>query len=82
MAALSRGPRDFMHSDPDEGAALLSGVETPISQFQHKVLNDYNAVIACIFAESSRIESAEVREALSRIADCVHELASSVRDYR
>lgn len=50
-----------------------------LAQLRHMVLNDYQAVIACIFDEGARATSPEVTEALSRVADCVHELASSLR---
>ena len=50
-----------------------------LTQLRHKVSNDYQAVIACIFDEDVRSTSPEVKEALSRVADCVHELASSLR---
>ena len=50
-----------------------------LAQFRHMVLNDYQAVIACIFDEGARSTSPDVKEALSRVADCVHELASLLR---
>lgn len=50
-----------------------------LAQLRHKVINDYQTVIACIFEESVRSPSPEVNEALSRVAECVHELASSLR---
>lgn len=50
-----------------------------LAQLRHKVINDYQAVIACIFDEGVRSPSPEVKEALSRVADCVHELAFSLR---
>ena len=48
-------------------------------QLRHKVLNDYQAIIACIFDEGVRSPRPEVQAALTRVADCVHELASSLR---
>lgn len=50
-----------------------------IERLRHKVLNDYQAVIACILREEGRAPSREVKDALSRVADCVHEMASSLR---
>ena len=50
-----------------------------LAQLRHRVLNDYQAVIACIFEEGAAATSPEVKEALSRVADCIHELASSLR---
>jgi hypothetical protein len=49
---------------------------------KHKVLNDYNLVVACISKEYSRTESAEVKAALLRVEDLIHDRASSLRQRR
>jgi two-component sensor histidine kinase len=54
---------------------------TKTSDLKHKVLNDYNLVVACIFLECSRTDSAEVKAALSRVENFVHDLASSLREH-
>jgi hypothetical protein len=64
----------------EHGAATeLTPVRSESDQLRHRVLNDYNAVIACIFAESASSDSEEVKSALTRVADCVYELAGALR---
>jgi hypothetical protein len=71
-----------MPDDSDLSAAALDGSGVDTTSLRHRVLNDYNAVIACIFAECSRTTCDEVKEALSRVAECVYDLASSFRERR
>lgn len=75
VATPSRRSRARTGHLDDERVVLLDDM----AQLRHAVLNDYQAVIACIFNEGARATSPEVKEALSRVADCVDELASSLR---
>ncbi len=54
---------------------------TRTSDLKHKVLNDYNLVIARIFEEYVRTDSAEFKAALLRIEDLIHDRASSLRQH-
>ena len=63
----------------DQAGLHIELVRTETDELRHKVLNDYNAVIACIVQESASTENMEVKAALSRVADCVYQLASSLR---
>jgi hypothetical protein len=49
------------------------------SDLKHKVLNDYNLVVARIFEEYSRTDSADAKAALLRLEDFIHDRASSLR---
>jgi hypothetical protein len=76
--AFPRSKKPGAPSDGLESGSIV--VINDVAQLRHKVINDYQALIACIFQESVRSPNAEVRETLSRVADCVHELACSLRD--
>ena len=77
MRALSPSKRSCAGSKSLESVPALKIDD--LTQLRHKVINDYQAVIACIFDESVRSSIPEVKEALSRVAECVHELASALR---
>ena len=71
----AKSSRDQSGHLDDERVVLMDD----LAQLRHMVLNDYQAVIACIFDEGARSTSPDVKEALSRVADCVLELASLLR---
>jgi hypothetical protein len=52
---------------------------TSTLDLKHKVLNDYNLMVARIFEEYSRTDSAEAKAALLRLEDYIHDRASSLR---
>jgi hypothetical protein len=75
------GKSSHSHYSPIPFDGLESGplLTDELVVLRHKVLNDYQAIIACIFDEGVRSPRPEVQAALTRVADCVHELASSLR---
>lgn len=46
------------------------------ARLRHKVLNDYQAIIAFIVTESAKASEPQVKAALQRVADRVYDLAS------
>jgi hypothetical protein len=54
---------------------------TSTSDLKHKVLNDYNLMVARIFEEYSRANSDEAKAALLRLEDYIHDRASSLRQH-
>jgi hypothetical protein len=54
---------------------------TRTSDLKHKVLNDYNLVVARIFEEYSRTDSVEAKAALLRLEDFIHDRAFSLRQH-
>ena len=70
---------DVLHSHQGNLSAESTTPADDLAYLRHKVLNDYQAIVACIFDEGCRTTSAEVKDALLRVADRVQELASSLR---
>ena len=70
-------------SPPEDLLSRQVDPESPTADdlvlLRHKVFNDSQTVIACIVQEVGRSAIPEVKEALWRVAECVHQLASSLR---
>jgi len=58
----------------------LQSRNDPTSALRHIVLNDYQAIIAFIVSEMNSAGTNQVKDVLTRVAECVYEHASHVRD--
>ena len=69
-----------MNRRPKASHFLMDGVDGSDQTLRlHRVLNDYQAIIAFIIGERTQAAEPAVKEALQRVADHVYDLASTLR---